>query len=98
MSASSHPFKTLSTLSGNGWTASYHRLPGLEQQGFTGVSSLPFTIKIMLENVLRRFDGYVYTEDDIRRVANWDPAAQATGEFPFLPSRVVLQDFTGVPA
>jgi aconitate hydratase len=97
MAANTDPFNTRATLSSEQWTVSYHRLAALEQQGFSGISSLPFTVKILLENVLRRFDGYVFTEDDVRLVANWDPA-KLSGEFPFLPSRVILQDFTGVPA
>ena len=58
---------------------------------------LPFTVKILLENVLRRLDGYVFTEDDVRLLAEWTPQPAVVKEFPFLPSRVILQDFTGVP-
>src|SRR5204863_6995074 len=46
----------------------------------------------------RRFDGYVYTEEDVKLLAGWDPQSSVVKEFPFLPSRVILQDFTGVPA
>src|SRR5205807_1369881 len=74
------------------------RLDALAQQGFPSVHQLPFTVKILLENVLRRFDGYVFSEDDVRLLAGWNPSTSVVTEFPFLPSRVVLQDFTGVPA
>jgi aconitate hydratase len=98
MNTSQHdPFGARATLSGDSWTATYYRLAALANQGFSGLDRFPFTVKILLENVLRRFDGYVFTEDDVRMLAGWDPRGSAQSEFPFLPSRVILQDFTGVP-
>ncbi len=91
------PFGARATLSGDSWTATYYRLNALPDRGFPGVERFPFTVKILLENVLRRFDGYVFTEDDVRMLAGWDPRGTDQKEFPFLPSRVILQDFTGVP-
>ncbi|MEX1062080.1 MAG: aconitate hydratase AcnA [Balneolaceae bacterium] len=72
-------------------------LKKLEELGYGNVSRLPFTIKILLEAVLREYDGFAITEEDVRRLAGYD-AKNPTGEIPFKPSRVVLQDFTGVPA
>ena len=61
-------------------------------------ASLPFTLKILLENLLRHEDGVNVTADDVRALANWDPSAQPDQEIAFTPARVILQDFTGVPA
>lgn len=74
-----------------------YSLKKLEELGFGPISKLPFTIKILLEAVLREYDGYTVTEDDVKILADYD-AKNPTGEIPFKPSRVVLQDFTGVPA
>lgn len=77
--------------------AHLYSLKKLEELGYGEISRLPFTIKILLESVLREYDGYAVTENDIRRLAAYDPR-NPSGEVPFKPSRVVLQDFTGVPA
>ncbi|HEY7856168.1 MAG TPA: aconitase family protein, partial [Terriglobales bacterium] len=76
------------------------RLDVLEKQGVGPVSRLPFAMKILLENLLRHEDGRSVTKDDIARLANWDPraAAEQSSEIAFTPARVLLQDFTGVPA
>jgi aconitate hydratase len=63
-----------------------------------GFESLPFTLKVLLENLLRHEDGANVTVDDIRALADWDPAAAPSQEIAFTPARVILQDFTGVPA
>jgi len=81
---------------GNG-KANLHSLKKLEELGFNKVGRLPFTIKILLEAVLREYDGFVVTEDDVKLLAEYN-AKDPSGEIPFKPSRVVLQDFTGVPA
>ena len=70
----------------------------LEEQGIAPVSKLPFTIKILLENLLRHVDGRVVTEDDVVALAQWQPQAEKRPDIPYMPARVVLQDFTGVPA
>ena len=72
-------------------------LPELEKQGFN-LTRLPFSLRILLENLLRREDGSSVTSDDIAAIANWDPASSPENEIAFMPSRVLLQDFTGVPA
>src|SRR5947209_8593521 len=59
---------------------------------------LPFSLKVLLENLLRNKDGLSVRPGDIEALANWDPAAQPSTEIAFMPSRVLLQDFTGVPA
>jgi aconitate hydratase len=74
-----------------------YRLDALKDQGFD-VDSLPFGLKILLENLLRTENGQDITADDIRALANWDPKAGPDREIAFTPARVVLQDFTGVPA
>lgn len=77
--------------------ASYYSLKKLEELGYGTMSKLPFTIRILLEAVLREYDGYSITEGDIKKLADYN-AKDPEGEIPFKPSRVVLQDFTGVPA
>ena len=74
-----------------------HSLPKLKELGYKNIDTLPFSVKILLEAVLREFDGYAVTEKDIEALANYN-AKDPQGEIPFKPSRVVLQDFTGVPA
>lgn len=81
---------------GNG-EATFYSLPKLKELGYSKIDTLPFSIKILLEAVLREYDGYVVTEQDIEALANYNPK-NPEGEIPFKPSRVVLQDFTGVPA
>jgi aconitate hydratase len=78
--------------------AYYYRLAKLQEDGLADVGRLPFSIKVLLESVLRNENGYDVTADDVRRLASYDPAAPAEFEVPFKPARVVLQDFTGVPA
>jgi aconitate hydratase len=72
-------------------------LPALEKAGFTGVSRLPYSMKILLENLLRREDNAFVKADDIRAVAEWKATAPSEKEISFMPGRVLLQDFTGVP-
>ncbi len=81
---------------GNG-EATFYSLPKLTELGYSKVETLPFSIKILLEAVLRENDGYAITDADIETLATYN-AASPDGEIPFKPSRVVLQDFTGVPA
>ncbi|MEM9058018.1 MAG: aconitase family protein, partial [Pseudomonadota bacterium] len=83
------------TLDANGRTYTYYRLAALEG---TGYARLPYSLKVLLENLLRHYDGVDVTVDDILAVANWDPAAAPSQEIAFTPARVILQDFTGVPA
>ncbi len=78
-------------------TAYLYSLEKLKEMGYGNIDKLPFSIKILLEAVLRNYDDYVVTKTDIEALANYDAKAPQ-GEIPFNPSRVVLQDFTGVPA
>ncbi|QRN79987.1 MAG: aconitate hydratase [Nocardiopsis sp. BM-2018] len=78
--------------------AAYYRLATLQEQGLGDVSRLPFSIKVLLESLLRNENGYDVTREDVERLAAYDAAAPAQVELPFKPARVVLQDFTGVPA
>lgn len=75
----------------------YYSLPSLEDAGFGRISRLPVSIRIVLESVLRNFDGSKITEEHIRQLAGWRPNAPRTEEIPFVVARIVLQDFTGVP-
>ncbi|MCW9707446.1 aconitate hydratase AcnA [Fodinibius salsisoli] len=77
--------------------AHLYSLKKLEEHGFDNINKLPFTIRILLEAVLREHDGFIITDKDIELLANYD-AKNPEGEIPYKPSRVVLQDFTGVPA
>ncbi len=74
-----------------------YSLPALEKAGFPGVSRLPYSMKILLENLLRREDDAFVKAGDIRAVAQWDAKANVQKEISFMPARVLLQDFTGVP-
>ena len=77
----------------------YYRLDALKQSGVApNFERLPFSIRVMLENALRNEDGYVVTGDNVRALAQWDAKSPQQVEIPFLPARVVMQDFTGVPA
>ena len=91
------PFHARDTFdSGSGQTGIY-RLSKLEEQGLGAVSKLPFSIRVLLESVLRNCDGYEVREEDVKALASWSSPAPAKLEIPFKPARVVLQDFTGVP-
>ncbi|MAE60906.1 MAG: aconitate hydratase, partial [Planctomycetaceae bacterium] len=85
-------------LSCGGGSVDVYDLNALAAAGVADVSRLPYSIKVLLESALRNVDGFVVTDDDVARIANWQPDDAAPGEIPFLPGRVVLQDFTGVPA
>ena len=94
----SDPFNTLQTFAlAGGRTSQFYSLPALEKSGVGPVSRLPVSIRIVLESVLRNCDGKKVTEDDVKRLANWNAKAPAQVEIPFVVARVVLQDFTGVP-
>src|ERR1041384_840683 len=82
---------------GSGQRGYFHSLPALEKAGLGAVSRLPISIRIVLESVLRNCDGKKVTEANVRALAAWKPNQSRTGEIPFVVSRIVLQDFTGVP-
>ena len=91
-------FGTRTSLSVGDTRVAFHSLETLEHAGFPAVARLPYSLKILLENLLRREDGRSVTADDIQALAAWDPTAGDTKEIAFMPARVLLQDFTGVPA
>jgi len=100
MSTYKDVFGARAALEGLDDTITYYRLDALTKQGVQNLDRLPFTVKILLENLLRHIDGELVTEADVLALANWVPgkAATADAEYPFMPGRVLLQDFTGVPA
>ncbi len=89
------PFSARATLRVGDRDLTIHRL---DRAGAAGLDRAPMTVKILLENVLRHAGGDVVTEDDVRTLAAWRPGGAGEAEVPFLPARVILQDFTGVPA
>lgn len=89
-----NPFKTLKTLSGDRY---YYSLPALGEQKIGEIRRLPVSIRIMLESLLRNCNGKSVTEADIKRLAKWSSRGPYEGDVPFIVSRVLLQDFTGVP-
>ena len=90
-------FASRATLTSGNRTYSIYRLPALAARGFN-LSRLPFSLKILLENRLRREDGVNVTAGDIEFLANWNAKAEPSREIAYMPARVLMQDFTGVPA
>lgn len=90
-------FGARSTLHTSSDEITYYRLSALEEQGIADLDKLPFSIRILLENVLRQSDGGVADRSDVETVASWTPSQRPDKEIPYLPGRVVLQDFTGIP-
>ncbi len=83
----------------SGGSVTIHRLDALAKAGLApGLDRLPYSIKVLLEAVLRNVDGELVSEDDVKRLAAWNAAAPQDVELPYMPARVILQDFTGVPA
>src|SRR5437868_3370031 len=76
----------------------YYRLGCLAENGYSGVERLPMTVKVLLENLLRNAGNGVVRRSEIEHLARWHPSDHQESEFPFYPARVLLQDFTGVPA
>jgi len=90
-------FRCCKTLQAGGKTYAYFSLPIAEKNGLKGISRLPFSMKVLLENLLRSEDGRTVTKDDIKAVAEWLKTKSSDREIAFRPARVLLQDFTGVP-
>ncbi len=90
-------FGSKSTLTSNGKSYEIYRLKALEQKGIA-LGKLPYSLRILLENLLRHEDGKSVTGADIEFLAKWQPKAEADREIAFMPARVLMQDFTGVPA
>ncbi len=91
------PFTARDTFKTGSGTAGIYRLSKLEDAGLGDIAALPYSIRVLLESLLRNCDGYEVTEEDVQALAGWNAAAPAAVEIPFKPARVVLQDFTGVP-
>jgi aconitate hydratase len=90
-------FNTHRTLESDGFACTYYSLPALEEAGIGSTTTLPVSLRILLESLLRNYDGHQITEDDIVNLANWEARSPKALEIPFKPARVVAQDFTGVP-
>ncbi len=98
MTTSLDTFKCRRTLTVGEASYDYFSLPEAEKNGLAGISSLPFSLKVLLENLLRHEDGKTVTADDIRAMSGWLDSRTSTQEIAFRPARVLMQDFTGVPA
>ncbi len=91
-------FRCRKTLTVEGKAYEYFSLPDAEANGLPGISALPYSLKALLENLLRFEDGSTVTADDIKAMAEWLKTKSSTQEIAFRPARVLMQDFTGVPA
>ena len=91
------PFAARDVFDTGSGKAGIYRLSKLQDVGLGNVAALPYSIRVLLESLLRNCDGYVVTEADVKALAAWEAAKPAEVEIPFKPARVVLQDFTGVP-
>ena len=90
-------FNTRRTLKSGISEHTYYSLPALAETSKSSIQALPVSIRILLESLLRNYDGHQITEQDVINLANWDAQSPKTAEIPFKPARVVAQDFTGVP-
>ncbi|MFP5111794.1 aconitate hydratase AcnA [Bacillaceae bacterium C204] len=91
-------FNARASFEANGKVYHYYRLSALEEAGIGNVSKLPYSVKVLLESVLRQYDGRVIAKEHVENLAKWGTAELKEVDVPFKPSRVILQDFTGVPA
>ncbi|MCH7995104.1 MAG: hypothetical protein IIB57_11770 [Planctomycetes bacterium] len=91
-------FGSRTTLSTRRGDVQFCRLSAITDAGIADVGRLPFSIRVLLESVLRNVDGFTVTEDDVKTLACWSAKSVAKQEIPFVPARVLMQDFTGVPA
>ena len=97
-SSTSNPFGSRSTLKSKLGEHAWYDLGALEREGVGHVARLPHSVKVLLEAMLRNVDGFIVTERDVAGLAGWNATKPAQVELPFMPGRVVLQDFTGVPS
>jgi aconitate hydratase len=100
MRAGPDPFGVRDSIETSDGKITVYLLKKLEAQGFEGISLLPYSIRILLESLLRHADTdrHVITEEDVEALARWSPENKSLRDIPFIPSRVIMQDFTGVPA
>ncbi|MEQ8406591.1 MAG: aconitate hydratase AcnA [Oceanicaulis sp.] len=96
--ASLDSFKCRRDMTAGGKTYAYFDLKEAEKNGLEGVSKLPYTLKVLLENLLRFEDGRTVTKEDIEAIAAWTKSGKSSHEIAYRPARVLMQDFTGVPA
>lgn len=97
MAANTSLFDAKKSLQVGNKSYTYYRLNALSDHGVADISRLPISIKILLEAVLRQYDGRVIQEDHVRQLANWNAKNPEKADVPFKPARILLQDFTGVP-
>ncbi|MEO1130792.1 MAG: aconitase family protein, partial [Planctomycetota bacterium] len=97
MATTHNPFNSRKTLETNSGSYTYFDLGALIEQKVGDVASLPYSLRVLLEAMLRNVDGFIVTQDDVAGLANWNAKNVNRVEMPFMPGRVVLQDFTGVP-
>ena len=98
MTAGQDTMKTRRTLSAGGKSYDYYSLEAMADGGFPEIRTLPYSLKVLLENLLRYEDGRSVTTDDVKAVAAWLKEKKSTREIAYRPARVLMQDFTGVPA
>src|SRR5258708_39028646 len=98
MTTSNNPFGSEAVLSSKAGDVRIYRLNKLAEMGVGNLEQLPFSIKVLLESALRNMDDFEVTEEDVQGLANYDAQKVKAVELPFKPARVILQDFTGVPA
>src|SRR5579875_1774052 len=96
--ASTDSFKSADTLRVGNRSYRYYRLDALEKAGIAKLAQLPYSIRVLIENLLRYEDGRSVKRDDVEALARWNPGEKSQREIAFRPARVLLQDFTGVPA
>ena len=96
MAKTADPFGARGVLKTRQGRFTYWSLPALEKQGLAAISAMPFAIRVLLEQALRQVDGFTVREEDVRTLCRWKE--KSSREIPFKPARVVMQDFTGVPA
>src|ERR1700743_162184 len=96
--ATNNPFDSQATLSTKAGDVKIFRLSKLAELGFGNLDALPFSIKVLLESALRNMDNFAVTEKDVKGLCAWNAEKVNAVELPFKPARVILQDFTGVPA
>src|SRR4051794_37406304 len=90
-------FGTKSTLEVGGRKYQFHSLATFAKGSSIDIARMPFSLKILLENLLRQEDGFAVKKKDIENLARWNPKAEPDTEIQFMPARVLMQDFTGVP-
>ena len=98
MSQPHSPFGARQSFTSAGGSLDYYSLPKLADAGLCDLDSIPFSVRVLLESLVRNVDGFVVTEEDVTNLAKYDAQKVNRTELPFKPGRVVLQDFTGVPA